>query len=379
MEKIALYAHGGSMNHGCEAITRSLIKILGLTKNDILISNAPNEDKLYNLDKIITIKNCESRVKTNWFNKIIAKLSGDPDKCFYQNKYKQLTNLVTNCSVALSIGGDNYCYRGMDKEMMIMRQLIEKAGIPQILIGCSIELDKLSSEIINDLHHYKFIYTRESLTYNSLLHNGFKNVKIFPDSAFLLDRRDLPLPDGFEENNTVGINISPLIINKAFNNSIVFDNYLELIKHIIQNTNLKIALIPHVVWSHNDDRKPLLKIYERFKDSGRIILIEDHNAEELKGYIARCRFMIASRTHASIAAYSQFVPTLVLGYSIKARGIAQDLFGKSDSYVIPVQSLGKKDDLIKAFNWLIEHESDIHNHLKLIIPEYTAKLNNLCL
>ena len=379
MEKIALYAHGGSMNHGCEAITRSLIKILGLTKNDILISNAPNEDKLYNLDKIITINNGKSRVNTNWCHKIIAKLSGDPNKYFYQNKYKYLTRLVANCSVALSIGGDNYCYRGMDKEMMIMRQLIEKAGIPQILIGCSIELDKLTTEIINDLRHYKFIYARESLTYNSLLQNGFQNVKLFPDSAFLLDRRDLTLPEGFEENNTVGINISPLIINKAFNSNIVFDNYVELIKHIIQNTNLKIALIPHVVWSHNDDRKPLLKIYERFKESDRIILIEDHNAEELKGYIARCRFMIASRTHASIAAYSQSVPTLVLGYSIKARGIAKDLFGKSDNYVIPVQSLSKKDDLVKAFNWLIEHENEIHNHLKLFIPEYTSKLNNLCL
>ena len=90
---------------------------------------------------------------------------------------------------------------------------------------------------------------------------------------------------------------------------------------------MQVALIPHVVWSHNDDRKPLSQLYEMFKDTGRVVMIEDHNAEELKGYIARCRLMVVARTHASIAAYSTQVPTLVVGYSVKARGIAKDIFG----------------------------------------------------
>ncbi len=53
------------------------------------------------------------------------------------------------------------------------------------------------------------------------------------------------------------------------------------------------------------------------------------------------------RTHATIAAYSTGVPTLVVGYSVKARGIARDLFGTEDGYVLPVQQLKESDELTK--------------------------------
>ena len=72
-------------------------------------------------------------------------------------------------------------------------------------------------------------------------------------------------------------------------------------------------------------------------------MIEDHTCEELKGYIARCRMFIGARTHATIAAYSSLVPTLVVGYSVKARGIARDLFGTEKNYVLPVQLLRKEE------------------------------------
>ena len=130
---------------------------------------------------------------------------------------------------------------------------------------------------------------------------------------------------------------------------------------------MNVALIPHVVWSHNDDRKPLGHLYNLFKDSGRVCMIEDHNCEELKGYISRCRFMVTARTHASIAAYSTCVPTLVVGYSVKARGIAKDLFGTDKNYVIPVQSLKEEKDLLEAFKWLQNNEASVRNHLNAFI------------
>ena len=98
-------------------------------------------------------------------------------------------------------------------------------------------------------------------------------------------------------------------------------------EEILSNTDMRICLIPHVVWEYNNDRKPLISLYKKFKDTNRVILLEDHNCEELKGFISRCRFFVGARTHATIAAYSTCVPTLVVGYSIKSRGIATDLFG----------------------------------------------------
>ena len=133
---------------------------------------------------------------------------------------------------------------------------------------------------------------------------------------------------------------------------------------------MQIALIPHVVWNNNDDRKPLGELYEEFRMTGRVVLIEDASCEELKGYISRCRMFVGARTHATIAAYSSGIPTLVVGYSVKARGIARDLFGTCENYVIPVQSLDKPDDLANGFKWLSEQEEKIRQQLEEKIPEY---------
>lgn len=46
-------------------------------------------------------------------------------------------------------------------------------------------------------------------------------------------------------------------------------NYVNLIQYIIDETDMQVALIPHVVWSHNDDRKPLIQLYDMFKDTCR--------------------------------------------------------------------------------------------------------------
>ena len=67
------------------------------------------------------------------------------------------------------------------------------------------------------------------------------------------------------------------------------------------------------------------------------------------------------------------VPTLVVGYSVKARGIATDLFGTAENYVLPVQSLQKREELLTAFEWLKEHEKEQRSHLQKIMPEYKER------
>jgi polysaccharide pyruvyl transferase WcaK-like protein len=112
--------------------------------------------------------------------------------------------------------------------------------------------------------------------------------------------------------------------------------------------------VPHVVWSNNDDRKPLSMLYEEFKDTKRVIFIEDAPAEVLKGYISKCSFFVGARTHSTIAAYSSGVPTLVIGYSVKSRGIATDLFGTYDRYVLPVQDICDPKALIESYEFIMK-------------------------
>lgn len=50
---INLYYHGGSANHGCEAIVRSTAKILNVPLR--LFTTSPEEDIRYELDQVVDI------------------------------------------------------------------------------------------------------------------------------------------------------------------------------------------------------------------------------------------------------------------------------------------------------------------------------------
>ena len=122
-------------------------------------------------------------------------------------------------------------------------------------------------------------------------------------------------------------------------------------------------MIPHVVWHHNDDQKVLYTLYEKYKDNDRVLLIDDHNCMQQKFIISQCKRFVGARTHSTIAAYSTCVPTLVVGYSVKAKGIAKDLFGNIDNYVLPVQNIADSDQLTEKYKWLVEHEEEIKSKL----------------
>lgn len=69
-------------------------------------------------------------------------------------------------------------------------------------------------------------------------------------------------------------------------------NYETLIEKILEETDMGIALIPHVIWGGSDDRVPLMQLYKRYQKSGRVLLIEDKNCSKLKYIISQCRFFI---------------------------------------------------------------------------------------
>ncbi|WP_018590330.1 polysaccharide pyruvyl transferase family protein [Terrisporobacter glycolicus] len=370
MSRIKLYYHSGSKNHGCEAIVRGTSKIL---EEDLsLFSIRPNEDIEYGLNNICEIIEDKEEILNKYSLKnILAILDIKINKSIdtvIKNRRKKILDNIKKDDICFSIGGDNYCYPGTDI-IGALNNNIRKKGAKTVLWGCSVEPDVIKGDVSKDLSKYNLIVSRESISYNALK-KANPNTKLYPDPAFQLDKIELPLPKGFEKGNTVGINVSPLIIDCERNKGITKDNYEELIKYIINNTNMQIALIPHVVWDDNDDRVPLLELYNMFKETGRVVMIEDCNCMELKGYISRCRFFIGARTHATIAAYSMCVPTLAVGYSVKARGIAKDIFGTYENYVLSVQSLDKKNNLADSFKWLEANEKNIRVHLENFIPKY---------
>lgn len=374
-QKIVMYYHGGSKNHGCEAIVRATAKIFGERMKTYAMY--PDEDRIYGLHNVVDLKYdkeepvCRGSVPY-FFSALVQKICKS-SMLFTYFRWKSFFSQIDKGSVYLSTGGDNYCYPGVEK-LADYNAIIRQKGGKTVLWGCSVEPERIVGATIRDLQRYDLITARESLTVEALKKAGItKNVVLFPDPAFQLDPEQIPLPAGFVENNMVGINLSPLIISCEHENGITRANYVKLIQYILKHSDMGVALIPHVVKDSLNDFSVLEELYSQFSDNDRVVLVKDHNCQQLKWLISKCRFFIGARTHATIAAYSTGVPTLVVGYSIKALGIAKDIFGTHENYVLPVQSLCTEDDLANSFRWLQSGETAIRDHLQKFIPSYCSR------
>lgn len=369
MKKV-LFMHGGSGNHGCEAIIRTTAKMLGGPQGVEIWSSNKYEDIQYGTSELVEriwVSEELERGSLSYYEALIRrKILNQPSanlKVFIKQLFKN--------SVAISVGGDNYCYPWSAEEGARLDKLIRKAGAKTVLWGCSLDDEFITPEVREDLQKFDLITARESMTYR-LLKDINPNTVLVADPAFLLEKTELPLPEGFLEGNTVGINVSPLIMGYG-DDGLILRNYEELIEYILNETDMNVCLIPHVVWKNNNDLIPIDRLYNKYAETGRICKLGDHNCMELKGFISRCRFFVGARTHATIAAYSTCVPTLVVGYSVKSRGIATDLFGTDKNFVVPVQDLQKNGELTQAFMWIQEHEGEIREKLQEIMPEYISR------
>ena len=367
--KLLLYPHGGSTNHGCEAIVRSTVDLTGAKA--VLMSSDPTADMTYGLDGVCEIRpdhkkpeKYSSSYMASWLKVHLLKKRDASDATFFAPVFAA----AKECDLALSIGGDNYCY-GEQRFLYLIDKELRRRAVRTILWGCSIEPDSLKGDLLEDLRGFDRIIARESLTLNALKEKGLDRVELCPDPAFALKRVPTILPEGFEEGNTVGINVSPLSLSFSDSRYKTMRAFSVLIQTILDKTPMKVILIPHVVRYNDDDRNPLGELYSEFQNTGRVVMVSDRPAGELKDIIARCRFMVAARTHATIAAYSCGVPTLAVGYSVKSKGIATDLFGTDKDYVVPVQTLDE-DGLSELFFKMMLAEDKIRNHYLQALPGY---------
>ena len=370
--KIMMFAHGGCLNRGCEAIARSTSKMIKENINTAYISVASlrkESDTALEYVNDIFDGSCINE-SLNIFEKMRVfyelKILKSEDYIL-KKRYLNTIRKIGDFDLFLSIGGDNYCY-GEQEWIYVIDKNIKKKKKKLVLWACSIGEEDISEKKIKDLCKFDLILARESLTYDVLKSKGLNNVKLVADPAFTMEKEELPLPKGWKENDTIGLNFSPLVLKRNKESKSAIN---QLIEHILSKTQSVIALTPHVMENDidNNDYELLKEIYEKYKNNNRVILLPDNlNAVQYKGYIARMRFFIGARTHATIAAYSNKVPTMVLGYSIKSRGIAKDLFGE-EKLVLGINDISNVEKLTSGFDELLRDENEIITTLEKRIPE----------
>lgn len=378
--KYAFYSHGGCGNHGCEAIVRTLsamikgnepnakIKLYTLDAKSDRSGSLPNIDATEEFDYLSPAKtNFTQRLKISLLSK---KSQAEADEYFYSLSCKN-PSLAEN-DIYISVGGDNYCYGDGHNAAAFNREL-RRLGKKTVLWGCSVGEEDLSEDKLRDFSGFDLIVARESMTYNTLISHGIdKNTVLYPDPAFTLDVDEKIKKRFTLKPDTLGFNISSLIANYSENGENLEDIAVEFLRYVLQSGK-NVALIPHVTNERGGDQIIFGRIAEKLNSEQVTLIPETLTAAEYKGIISQCDMFIGARTHATIAAYSTCVPTLVIGYSVKSKGIARDIFSTDEGLVLPVSELSDADRLIKAYDEFAEKKEEYRKHLKSFMPSYIQR------
>lgn len=259
-----------------------------------------------------------------------------------------------------------------------------RRGVPVALWAASVgpfdTMPEVERRVVDDLHRFADISVRESATLAYLHGLGLKRARQAVDPAFLMEPESwdtTSVMPSARDDGVLGFNVSPLVhkivqrrgpaAGEAFEAALI-----GFLRHVLASTRLGIVLVPHVDsidgGAGNSDYLYMRDLTARAGlDPMRVTFAPRHvNAAELKHLIGQCRFFVGARTHATIAAWSRLVPTLSLGYSVKARGLNRDLFD-DERFVVDTLDLDRTR-LVDGFELLRQEEARARDLLGLRIP-----------
>ena len=269
---------------------------------------------------------------------------------------------IESADRVLSLGGDMYSLDyGPPVRVAAMDAAALRAGIPTLLWGASVgpfaAHPPLERALLAHLRRFTGVVVREKISRDYLAAAGVKNLTLATDPAFHLSPQAVAAPRLEQARaagkEILGLNLSPIAHQVATRHGLDF--YREMAQFVrwrVRNDGQFVVLIPHVMarpGSHAVDDYQVLQTLEACLDPAVRDAVwlapATWNAAQYKGLIGQCQWFSGARTHTTIAALSQGVPTLSLSYSIKATGINELLLG-SRQFVLPlaVATADKLDD-----------------------------------
>lgn len=385
-----LVGNGPYLNRGCEAIVRGTMRILRSAFGDETVVRAG----VMRHPSVVAEQNrSESDPSISSFSISGAGARGTLKWWKSQANKRLGTQFVTHCQdlrgrfqgmrAALEVGGDNYTLDyGLPEQFMAMDTYLHQRGIPVVLWGASVgrfdAAPQFADQIFKHLRTLRAIFVRESESLDYLHSNGVTdNVHLMADPAFLMEPEE---PAALSEilsprGDTIGINLSPLVGRyREVDRSRDSDDWLIECARLVRGLDTfgrPILLIPHVASSDpvDCDFAFLRRVHTMVAPqmNSKVDVLPDHlNAAELKWIIGRCAAFAGARTHSTIAALSSGVPTLSIGYSVKARGINRDVYGHQE-YCLPVAEL-HRDLFVEKIERLLSHGSELRHALSERLP-----------
>lgn len=383
MKKPLFILQGNSsiLNRGCEAILRSTIGILTKEFGPCHFINSPpryfERKELGDLgpNVVHVIPSKRRRWSKDWFVCQIRRR-------IFRTTREVFEPFLSGAVATLAIGGDNYSLDyGNPWSYFVANRATLRHGKPLVIWGASIgpfdKNPKFEKFAARELSKVTLICARESETVSYLKNLGVSdNVRLVADPAFTLEPREVNLdkPElGIIKNPCIGINLSPLIGRYWEGTQSWLECASKNIKSILEEIDMPILFVPHVLQPGNNDYEFMKQIMVRLRpySDKMAILGPEYNCQEIKWIISKLTAFIGARTHSTIAALSSNVPTISIGYSIKARGINKDIYGHLD-WLVPLEKL-QDDTLSNVTRRLLKSENDVRKHLVDHMPAYKQK------
>jgi polysaccharide pyruvyl transferase WcaK-like protein len=355
-----LAGNGSYYNRGCEAILRGTVRILRQYFGDprfLAVSYFPDEAHY--------CQQCHEETDADIVHKKMHHECRRFDALWFVYRglrlvfpggvkhlmYKDIKARLDEAQAVLALGGDNYSVDMgyLPTKCTDLDDLVLARHKPMVIWGASVgpfdsnpPYEKYMQNHLRPLH----IMAREPLTYQYLCNLGLaENTYRVADPAFLMPAVD-PAEAGRAleiDPGSIGMNFSPLMSRFVTRDDM--PRWIELAAEIVRAVQGKIHrrvyLVPHVFGSEgNNDHSFMERVRSRLASLGdRIILVPPHlSAAQLKWVIARMSLFAGARMHATIAAWSSGVPTMSFSYSVKSRGLNEDMYGHT-GYCLDTESL----------------------------------------
>jgi colanic acid/amylovoran biosynthesis protein len=374
-------------NHGCEAIDRGTYAVIRAAFPSALIINCGaggpcGGDEGWFRPEGMKFVSYPKKYSPHW---ILRKLRQCADGSLSRAPWLPFAfeDELHRASAVLTLGGDNWSLdynRPIPQVDAAMR--IARSGRPLVHWCSSIgpfdrdrEFERLARKALG---LYDLVLARESCTVDYLNELGLSTVKACVDPAFVMQAQ----PKHSVPRHLAAVIAEPFVtvaiasrIGSFPENRAAYRSMLVyVLREATRLTKLPIVLVPHVVGHGVYDDQAFSKELERDLADVRphiISLDGSWNAPELKWLISKSEMHVGSRTHATIAALSECVPTGFLGYSLKARGLCRDITG-GEEFLASVTS-GTKMSILALFDKVWCDRTQYRARLCKMMPLYRQR------
>lgn len=400
-KKIILVGNGSNLNRGCESILRGTLRILEHAFSDPSVENHffPTEKSREKgvfaarpgISEDILVKPLPAvrpgpRFSLPWLLYQMGRRIGPHDLGYLgcRKAEDDFRNHFVTADAALQAGGDNYSLDyGFPLKHVILDKALKSRGIPVILWGASVGPFGAGSRtekwmIAHFRKNADLILVREkaSLDYLNRAGLGGKSF-LMGDPGFVMEPVMPPpeLLEGVSSKGAIGVNLSPILRRYGASGNDLrqwVNDAGDIIRALHESFDRPILLIPHVAQPGNNDYEFMHEAVLRAgMEPGSVKAVPPNlTAAELKWVISNLELLIAARTHATISGFSSHVPTISLGYSLKAIGLNQQVFGHKE-FLVPVRELSS-ERLVGVSRRALKQADDIRSCLAVTIPQIQA-------